>query len=499
MLNRFTLVKYYTQIMKTLSILFFLLIMSLNLLSQFVISPSISVTIEDEDYGFRSPKVISYGENNDEVMVFWSRTGSEQAMFVSTLSDGVFAAPTPVPTGNAEPNLWSGNLGPGIASFGNHIYITFEVYGSAIYCVHSADGGGSWDEPVAAFTPPIGRFSTIPNIAVDASGNVYVAYVNTNSAEEDAHYGLVKSTNQGVSFTDEVIVSAGVISDEVCECCNGNIEIGLDNEIYVGFRNNSENLRDCWLVKSSDLGASFEEVYDVDDSDWILNGCPSNGPDFTVTEGEVATVFFTGADDFDGDVYFTLLDTESGVVSAAESILLSNEGAIGQNSARIASDSQGEIMVVFQESLQFSQNVGFALAQNGTELGQQSTILNDSTGNQKQPDVMAIGNVFHVVYEDSSLGTVMYHTVSSEPNSVLEEESASFLLYPNPAENLIHIKGTTPVVSYEIISPLGRSVLKDSASSTREDKQASIDISTLHSGVYFLSVNGSSFKKFVKE
>jgi hypothetical protein len=64
---------------------------------------------------------------------------------------------------------------------------------------------------------------------------------------------------------------------------------------------------------------------------------------------------------------------------------------------------------------------------------------------------------------------------------------------------LIHIKGTTPVVSYEIISPLGRSVLKDSASSTREDKQASIDISTLHSGVYFLSVNGSSFKKFVKE
>jgi hypothetical protein len=156
-------------------------------------------------------------------------------------------------------------------------------------------------------------------------------------------------------------------------------------------------------------------------------------------------------------------------------------------------------MVVFQESLQFSQNVGFALAQNGSELGQQSTILNDSTGNQKQPDVMAIGNVFHVVYEDSSLGTVMYHTVSSEPNSVLEEESASFLLYPNPAENLIHIKGTTPVVSYEIISPLGRSVLKDSASSTREDKQASIDISTLHSGVYFLSVNGSSFKKFVKE
>ncbi len=352
---------------------------------------------------------------------------------------------------------------------------------------------------MAAFTPPLGRFSTIPNIAVDASGNVYVAYVNTNSAEEDAHYGLVKSTNQGASFTDEVIVSESVLADEVCECCNGNIEIGLDNEIYVGFRNNSDNLRDCWLVKSTDLGASFEDIYDVDDSDWILNGCPANGPDFTVTGGEVATVFFTGADNFDEDVYFTLLDTASGVVSSAESILLSNEGAIGQNSARIASNSQGEIMVVFQESLQFSQNIGFALAQNGSELGQQSHVLNDSTGNQKQPDVMAIGNEFHVVYEDSSLGTVMYHTVSSDLNSVLEEESVAFLLYPNPAENLIHIKGSAPVVNYEIISPLGRSVLKESASDTREDNQASVDISSLHSGVYFLSVNGSAFKKFVKE
>lgn len=485
--------------MKTLPTLFFLLIMSLCSLSQFVISPAISVTIEGEDYGFRSPKVISYGENNDEVMVFWSRTGSEQAMFISTLSDGVFTAPTPVPAGNAEPNLWSGNLGPGIASFGSHIYITFEVYGSAIYCVHSADGGSSWDEPVAAFTPPVGRFSTIPNIAVDASGDVYVAYVNTNSAEEDAHYGLVKSTNQGASFTDEVIVSESVLADEVCECCNGNIEIGLDNEIYVGFRNNSDNLRDCWLVKSTDLGASFEDIYDVDDSDWILNGCPANGPDFTVTEGELATVFFTGADDFDEDVYFTLLDTASGVVSSAESILLSNEGAIGQNSARIASNSQGEIMVVFQESLQFSQNIGFSLAQNGSELGQQSHVLNDSTGNQKQPDVMAIGNVFHVVYEESSLGTVMYHTVTSDLNSVLEEESVAFLLYPNPAENLIHIKGSGPVVNYEIISPLGRSVLKESISNARGVGQASVDISSLHLGVYFLSVNDSAFKKFVKE
>ncbi|MEJ6681201.1 MAG: T9SS type A sorting domain-containing protein [Flavobacteriales bacterium] len=485
--------------MKTLSILFVLLIINIGLLSQFVISPSISVTMEGEDYGFRSPKVISYGENNDEVMVFWSRTGSEQAMFVSVLSDGVFAAPTPVPTGNAEPNLWSGNLGPGIASFGNHIYITFEVYGSAIYCVHSADGGGSWDEPVAAFTPPAGRFSTIPNIAVDASGNVYVAYVNTNSAEEDAHYGLVKSTNQGESFTDEVIVSAGVLSDEVCECCNGNIEVGLDNEIYVGFRNNSDNLRDCWLVKSSDLGASFEEIYDVDDSDWILNGCPSNGPDFTLNEGEVVTVFYTGADNFDGDIYFTLLDTASGVVSSAESILLSNEGAIGQNSARIASNSQGEIMVVFQESFQFSQNVGFALAQNGSELGQQSYVLNDSSGSQKQPDVMAIGNVFHVVYEDSSLETVVYQSVSSDPNLVLEEERGAFLLYPNPAEHLIHIKGSTTLVNYEIISPLGRSVLKEYLSNERRLGQASVDISSLHSGVYFLSVNDSAFKKFVKE
>ncbi len=485
--------------MKTLSVLLFSFFLSTVSVCQFILTPPVSVTNEDDSYGFRSPKVISYGENNDQVMVFWSRTGSEQAMFISTLTNGEFSTASPVPIGNQQPNLWSGNLGPGIASFGNHIYITFEVYGSAVYCVHSGDGGISWEEPVAAFTPSIGRFATIPNIAVDNLGSVYIAYVNTNSAEEDAHYGLVKSNNEGLEFSDEILVNENVQSNEVCECCNGNIEIGANNEVYVGFRNNNNNMRDCWIVKSSDLGSTFDEVYDVDNTNWVLNGCPSNGPDFTVTDGEVATVFFTGANNFDNDVYFTVLDSASGDVSAAQSVRLANEESIGQNSARIASNAQGEVMVVFQESFQFGQNIGFSLAQNSYEIGLASHVLNDSTGNQRQPDVMAIGNVFHVVYEDFSSGTVFYHTVNSDPNSVLEEENSKFLVYPNPSGSFIQLKGAEKVFNYKIFSSQGKSMLEKAVTKSGNDGALTIDISTLNSGIYYLSVNDASYMKFVKE
>jgi hypothetical protein len=259
---------------------------SKSLNAQLLISDPISVTDGDISFGRMSPKLAL--NENGELLVFWMRTANK-AFFISTLIDGEFSTPTQIPFGGLNPNMWNGSLGPNMASHGDHVYVTFEVYGDAIYVTHSSDGGTTWDLPVSAIVPPTGRRATIPTIAVDTEGQPYIAYVNTNASEQDAYYGMVKSENFGQNFLAEVNASENTAGTEVCECCNGHISVDSEGNVYIAFRNNNNNLRDNWLVKSTDGGASFESAFDVDETDWMISACPTNGPNFAIMDDLVST------------------------------------------------------------------------------------------------------------------------------------------------------------------------------------------------------------------
>ena len=61
--------------------------------------------------------------------------------------------------------------------------------------------------------------------------------------------------------------------------------------MYIAFRNNDNNLRDIWLTRSTDGGDSFSSAFDVDETDWIVSACPSNGPHFAIVDDEDADHF----------------------------------------------------------------------------------------------------------------------------------------------------------------------------------------------------------------
>ena len=301
---------------------------SMSISAQTIISEPLSVTNLDDSYGRKSPKIAVNAAG--EIMVFWMRTGSE-AFFISTLINGVFSTPVQIPFGGINPNLWSGSLGPNMASEGDDVYVTFEVYGDAIYVSHSSDAGETWGDPVAAFVPPQGRKATIPVIAVDADGQPYVAYVNTNNSEADAYYGMVRSTDFGETFLAEVDVSIESDGDEVCECCNGHIDVADNGDVYVAFRNNDNNLRDIWLTRSIDGGDTFTSAFDIDETDWNVSACPSNGPHFTIVNDEVVTAFFSGTGSDGSGAYYSTFDSGSSTAGSTSSVPLTDVTSISQN------------------------------------------------------------------------------------------------------------------------------------------------------------------------
>jgi hypothetical protein len=79
--------------------------------------------------------------------------------------------------------------------------------------------------------------------------------------------------------------SARAIAPGVCYCCKTALTVGTDGSIVAAWRHvYPGNIRDIALTKSSDGGRTFAPPVRVSEDNWVLNGCPENGPAVAVDE-----------------------------------------------------------------------------------------------------------------------------------------------------------------------------------------------------------------------
>ena len=73
--------------------------------------------------------------------------------------------------------------------------------------------------------------------------------------------------------------SGRAIAPGVCYCCKTSVATGADGSIVAAWRHvYPGNVRDIALTKSSDGGRTFVSPVRVSVDDWVLDGCPENGP-----------------------------------------------------------------------------------------------------------------------------------------------------------------------------------------------------------------------------
>jgi hypothetical protein len=73
--------------------------------------------------------------------------------------------------------------------------------------------------------------------------------------------------------------SARAIAPGVCYCCKTSVATGANGTIVAAWRHvYPGNIRDIAVAKSSDGGRTFGAPVRVSEDDWVLDGCPENGP-----------------------------------------------------------------------------------------------------------------------------------------------------------------------------------------------------------------------------
>jgi hypothetical protein len=127
-----------------------------------------------------------------------------------------------------------------------------------------------------------------------------------------------------------------------------------------------------------------------------------------------------------------------------------------------------------------------------TITGAYSQILNIETTNY------APGTYTFTAYAtgcaNSALPVVFTITITASTVGLNDLEQQSYMIYPNPIQQIVTINSPTVLKNITITDVLGKVVLNKNVNNISE----SVDISNLQSGIYFLTVNGIT-KKIIKE
>ncbi len=425
--------------------------------------------------------------------------GQGIGIFFSIMDGDTFSSPIQLNTSGNNPDIFTFG-GIDLATFENNIYIVFESFNNGIFVLKSNDRGITFNEPVNVISPEPGKWATLPTIATDQNGHPIVSVIYENTNETDAEYFFIRSNNFGDSFQEPVLINTNSNGNFVCECCPSSIQI-KENDIYVAYRNNDNNLRDIWVAKSADNGVSFDTAIDIDASDWVLGGCPISGPRVTSFSTDSLISTWMSAATGTGTVYFSTFNSNTMDYGYEVAIPVSNENAT-QSSPDIAGQND-TIGMVWDES-NFGDNGSEILfrysisGSDGIKLAETINISN-AAGFDRRPSIQYDRRTFHIVYSNSS-GALIYTSAElaitvdiKEENDVIpiEFESVSYI------NNHLYctFSGVYKVenVTVRLYNTDGRQIAN---LETKLTPHSNLQLETpqLADGFYFMFIEGSNFR-----
>lgn len=142
--------------------------------------------------------------------------------------------------------------------------------------------------------------------------------------DDDGHgHGSGAMSLRTAMITDTISTST-LLDDRTCECCPTAM-IALPSGTLVAYRDRGENeRRDISIARRS--GDDWVPAYDLHRDDWVIAGCPVNGPAIDALQDAVVAAWYTGGEHAGVHAAFS---TDGGETFAAP-ITVASDSALGR-------------------------------------------------------------------------------------------------------------------------------------------------------------------------
>jgi hypothetical protein len=419
-------------------------------------------------------------------LVFWGHESAKRC-YLSRWTGAGFSTPATL-NPDSIPIFAASWAGPDITARGDTVYVAIKETPedvNGIYLLRSFDGGQNFLPPVRVDSVEDNR-SRFPSVGMDALGNPVVAFMKLNPSWGNARYVMTVSDNAGESFTPDVEAS-GFSGGDVCDCCPATITTKGDT-IAVLYRDNLNNLRNSWAGVSINGGQTFDDGVAIDNTNWMINACPSSGPDAEVIEGKLHSVFMSAAS---GKTlsYRSVADLGAMQLDSVLPLTPNFSGLTLQNFPRIAASGKA-VAIVWKQKTNTGNQLAFLFTDDISK-GVQDDYSVLTTQSIENADVAMAEGQIHVVWEETAGVGVKYlkgtyETPQVSASTPFEHKTTVF---PNPVYGSIiwmraEDRNAAAIYRIQITNELGQLQLQQDLFADKG--MINVDITTLPSGIYTL-------------
>jgi len=369
-----------------------------------VFTPFVNVTPSNVN-GSTRPRIALVSDSIP--VVTWAKTGTTGSVFVSKWNGSSFGTAQQIsPVGL---NVYcSAEEGGDIAARGDTAYIVFFSTDSRCFCVHSYDAGTKWSDTVRINHLPM-RDAYTPDVQIDRAGNPVVVFESSDMSMANTAQMVCRSFDGGQTFTTEQPAHTGV-NGVPCECCPPVILVN-DSMTYVIYRNNNNNRRDIVMTISSDSGATFPVVSEVDQTGWNISACPTAGADATFYRDSVLLLWKSG-----NKLYYGCGHNQSGAEGLHHLLEPALAASVLQKHPVVLA-SGDTVIYLWDDRRTSNYDCYISILANGAQPVTTPTVVNDTIGSaengtQQTPHAVWDGEKLHIVYQNSATGLVIYRSAT---------------------------------------------------------------------------------------
>src|SRR5690606_33809945 len=169
-------------------------------------------------------------------------------------------------------------------------------FAGAVNYTMSRDGGVSWTEPGFLHTDTAHHYGRqFFDIARLANGEVGSVWLDGRDRSVKGSTLYFAATVPLGGFAGETVVHRGT-----CECCRTDLMVDEGGTIHIAYRSLmypaelfGRQVRDMAYIRSDDNGVSFTQEIPVSADHWAIEGCPHTGPALAAAGGRLHAVWFT--------------------------------------------------------------------------------------------------------------------------------------------------------------------------------------------------------------